>query len=89
MGGKITEPVQVELVNPVAEITYQNNVKIYADDIIYQIQMRWYYDGKMKMVYISLEKSIIRNIEDKCMSNGEIRLFLKLICGRILKSLNP
>ena len=31
---KITEPVQVELVNPVAEITYQNNVKIYADDII-------------------------------------------------------
>ena len=34
MGGKITEPVQVELVNPVAEITYQNNVKIYADDII-------------------------------------------------------
>ena len=36
---------------------------------------------KMKMVYISLEKSIIRNIEDKCMSNGEIRLFLKLICG--------
>ena len=44
---------------------------------------------KMKMVYISLEKSIIRNIEDKCMSNGEIRLFLKLICGRILKSLNP
>ena len=33
MGGKITEPVQVELV-PVAEITYQNNVKIYADDII-------------------------------------------------------
>ena len=30
-------------------------------------------------------KSIIRNIEDKCMSNGEIRLFLKLICGRILK----
>ena len=46
MGGKITEPVQVELVNPVAAITYQNNVKIYADDIIYQIQMRWYYDGK-------------------------------------------
>ena len=33
-GWKITEPVQVELVNPVAEITYQNNVKIYADDII-------------------------------------------------------
>ena len=44
---------------------------------------------KMKMVYISLEKSIIRNIEDKCMSNGKIGLFLKLICGRILKSLNP
>ena len=44
---------------------------------------------KMKMVYISLEKSIIRNIEDKCMSNGEIRLFLKINMWENLKSLNP
>lgn len=34
LGGEITEPIQVEFVNPVAEITYNNEIKFTADDII-------------------------------------------------------
>lgn len=34
MRGNISEAMQVELVNPVAEITYQNEIKFMADDII-------------------------------------------------------
>lgn len=34
MRGNISEAMQVEVINPVAEITYQNEIKLNADDII-------------------------------------------------------
>ena len=35
LGGNLSEAIQVELVNAVAEITYQNDIKITADDIVF------------------------------------------------------
>lgn len=34
LGGKLEEPTQVELVNPIAEITYTNEIRLLADDIV-------------------------------------------------------
>lgn len=34
LGGEISEPTQVELVNPIAEITYTNEIRLLADDIV-------------------------------------------------------
>ena len=34
LGGALTEPTQVELVNPIAEITWNNEIRILADDIV-------------------------------------------------------
>lgn len=34
MAGEITESLQVELVNPIAEITWNNEIRFYADDIV-------------------------------------------------------
>lgn len=34
LGGKLEEPTQVELVNPIAEITWNNEIRILADDIV-------------------------------------------------------
>ena len=33
-GGALTEPTQVELVNPIAEITWNNEIRLLADDIV-------------------------------------------------------
>lgn len=34
LGGELSEPTQVELVNPIAEITYTNEIRLLADDIV-------------------------------------------------------
>lgn len=34
LGGEISEPTQVELVNPIAEITWNNEIRLLADDIV-------------------------------------------------------
>lgn len=34
LGQKIQEPVKVHLVNPVAEVTYTNEIRLLADDIL-------------------------------------------------------
>lgn len=34
LGGALTEPTQVELVNPIAEITWNNEIRLLADDIV-------------------------------------------------------
>lgn len=34
LGGKLEEPTQVELVNPIAEITWNNEIRLLADDIV-------------------------------------------------------
>lgn len=34
LGGELTEPTQVELVNPIAEITWNNEIRLLADDIV-------------------------------------------------------
>lgn len=34
LGQKIQEPVKVHLVNPVAEVTYTNEIRLLADDIM-------------------------------------------------------
>ena len=34
LGAKLEEPTQVELVNPIAEITWNNEIRLLADDIV-------------------------------------------------------
>ena len=34
LGGELAEPTQVELVNPIAEITWNNEIRLLADDIV-------------------------------------------------------
>lgn len=34
LGGELSEPTQVELVNPIAEITWNNEIRLLADDIV-------------------------------------------------------
>jgi hypothetical protein len=34
LGGALSEPTQVELVNPIAEITWNNEIRLLADDIV-------------------------------------------------------
>jgi hypothetical protein len=34
LGGTLAEPTQVELVNPIAEITWNNEIRLLADDIV-------------------------------------------------------
>lgn len=34
LGQKIQEPVKVHLVNPIAEVTYTNEIRLLADDIL-------------------------------------------------------
>lgn len=34
LGQKIQEPVKVHLINPVAEVTYTNEIRLLADDIL-------------------------------------------------------
>lgn len=34
LGQKIQEPVKVHLVNPIAEVTYANEIRLLADDIL-------------------------------------------------------
>ena len=46
MGGKITEPVQVELVTQLQKLRIRIMSKSMLMTSFYQIQMRWYYDGK-------------------------------------------
>ena len=46
MGGKITEPVQVELVTQLQQLRIRIMSKSMLMTSFYQIQMRWYYDGK-------------------------------------------
>ena len=87
---KITEPVQVELVNPVAEITYQNNVKIYADDIILSdsdevvLMMEKMKNGLYKFREVN-HKEHRRQMYEQWGN----RIISKINMWRILKSLNP
>ena len=34
LGGALSEPTQVELVNPIAEITWNNEIRLLADNIV-------------------------------------------------------